>query len=477
MNVISHSSGNLNQQEPPPVNNTNDKGYLTEYAQASISHQSDGSYCAKLPWKATHLPLPTNHEICKKRAHSLINRLSLTPQLLQTYNDIIHEQVTRGFIEKVQNTLDIPGKTHYIPHHCVKKKFATTLIWIVYDCSCRQSANHPSLNDCLLTGPHFLNDLCSILLRFFTHKYAISADIEKAFLQITLHEDDRNFTRFYWLNDPSDPMSKLDVYRFKTVLFGAVSSPFILYATLHHHLHQHNSRLSYDMVHNLYVDNILSSCSSEADTIQYYHNARTLLSEACFNLRVWVTNSPQLRAITQQEMTDTGLHHIIPLTKYSMLKKLLAATAYVNRFIQTLCNKVQVSKGPLTVIELDKARMQWIHSCQQEVYWREIKNLSTPNSKRLILVRQLRLFLDKEGFLRCGSRIHNAPWMKHQVPLFTTTKTLFYQTDCSCHPCQVISCRSHQHSYIPPPDILDPNSQTVCQVFVTPLHHVQKAMW
>ena len=126
---------------------------------------------------------------------------------------------------------------------------------------------------------------------------------KKAFLQITLHEDDRNFTRFYWLNDPSDQLSKLDVYRFKTVLFGAVSSPFILYATLHHHLHQHNSCLSCDILHNLYVDNILSGCSSEADTIQYYHNARTLLSEACFNLRAWVTNSPQLRAITQQEMT------------------------------------------------------------------------------------------------------------------------------------------------------------------------------
>ena len=286
-----------------PVNNTNDNGYLTEYAQTSISRQSDGSYCAKLPWKATHLPLPTNHEICKKRAHSLINRLSQTPQLLQTYDDIIREQVTRGFIEKVQNTLDSTGKTHYIPHHCVKKNSMTTPIRIVYDCSCRQSANHPSLNSCLLTGPHFLNDMYSILLRFRTHKYAISADIEKAFLQITLHEDDRNFTRFYWLNDPSDPMSKLDVYRFKTVLFGAVSSPFILYATLHHHLHQHNSRLSCDILHNLYVDNILSGCSSETDTIQYYHNARTLLSEARFNLRAWVTNSPQLRTITQQEMT------------------------------------------------------------------------------------------------------------------------------------------------------------------------------
>ena len=40
---------------------------------------------------------------------------------------------------------------------------------------------------------------------------------------------------------------------------------------------------------------------------------------------------------------------------------------------------------------------------------KEIKNLSTPNQKHLPLVRQLCLFLDDKGFLRCGGRIHNVP--------------------------------------------------------------------
>ena len=128
----------------------------------------------------------TNHyqqtvKSAKKRAQSLIHCISQSPPLLQSY-DNIREQAARGFIEKVQNTSDIPGKTRFIPHHCVKKNSTTTPIWIVYDCSCCQSADHPSLNDCLLTGPHFLNDLCLILLCFHLHKYAISADIEKAFL-------------------------------------------------------------------------------------------------------------------------------------------------------------------------------------------------------------------------------------------------------------------------------------------------------
>ena len=58
---------------------------------------------------------------------------------------------------------------------------------------------------------------------------------------------------------------------------------------------------------------------------------------------------------------------------------------------------------------LAQARLNWIHSCQQEVYWKELKNVSTPQQKRLPLVRQLCLFWDDKGFLICGGQIHNAP--------------------------------------------------------------------
>ena len=82
---------------------------------------------------------------------------------------------------------------HYIPHHPVRKESSTTPIRIVYDCSCRQSQDQPSLNDCLMVGPTFLNDMCGILLRFRTHRYGLSTDIEKAFLHVTLHEADRDY--------------------------------------------------------------------------------------------------------------------------------------------------------------------------------------------------------------------------------------------------------------------------------------------
>ena len=73
----------------------------------------------------------------------------------------------------------------------------------------------------------------------------MTTDIEKAFLHVHLHEKDRDFTQFFWLDNPSDPESELVVYRFKTVLFGAVKFSFhIVCATLYYHLQQHNTPLS-----------------------------------------------------------------------------------------------------------------------------------------------------------------------------------------------------------------------------------------
>ena len=85
-----------------------------------------------------------------------------------------------------------------------------------------------SLNECLYRGPVILEDLCGLLLRFRTYKVALTADIEKAFLQVGLQPADRDVTRFLWLKDPTKPLSKdnLQIYRFTRVPFGVISKSF-----------------------------------------------------------------------------------------------------------------------------------------------------------------------------------------------------------------------------------------------------------
>jgi len=280
-------------------NDSTNKQKLKSYQNEAISF-SEGKYTAKLPWKQDHPPLPSNYEISLKRTQNTIKRLARTPEIFKKYGEIIADQEKRGFIERVEKSETTSNRVHYIPHHAVKKDSTTTPIRIVYDCSCRQSRDSPCLNDCLESTPPELNDVTSVLIGFRRHRYAIATDIEKAFLHVQLDEKDRDVTRFLWLSDPSDPDSPLCTYRFKVVLFGCTSSPFILNATLLKHIDesQENWVCPY-LKQDLYVDNILSSFAKEDSVLDYFRSARALMLDAGFNLRSWTSNNESVRNLAK----------------------------------------------------------------------------------------------------------------------------------------------------------------------------------
>ena len=134
------------------------------------------------------------------------------------------------------------------------------------------------------------------------HKDAVTTDIEKAFLHVGLHENDRDMTRFLWFEDPYDTQDKVVVYRFKAVLFGATCSPFILNATLLKHLRQNKDCNAVNVIErDLYVDNVISSFESETEVLKYFHESRTLMSKAGMNLRSWSSNSEALQKVALRE--------------------------------------------------------------------------------------------------------------------------------------------------------------------------------
>ena len=122
-----------------------------------------------------------------------------------------------------------------------------------------------------------------------------------------LHKDNRDWTRFLWLSNPQDPNSEFIMYRFRIVPFGAVSSPFMLNASLHCHLAQHRLPTAQNMLANFYVDNIVSGCPSESEAISYYNEARSIMKDAHLNLRSWASNSTLLMdQANGDKVTDTN---------------------------------------------------------------------------------------------------------------------------------------------------------------------------
>lgn len=135
----------------------------------------NGRYEVSLPWKDPHDTLPDNYQLSLKRLQSLLRRLRQSPETLREYDSIIRDQISRGMVKVVQNPEEsnLSG-THYLPHHAViRRDKETTKLRVVYDASAR--AEGVSLNDCLYTGLKFDQRILDILIRFRTHRVALTA--------------------------------------------------------------------------------------------------------------------------------------------------------------------------------------------------------------------------------------------------------------------------------------------------------------
>ena len=55
---------------------------------------------------------------------------------------------------------------------------------------------------------------------------------------------------------------------------------------------------------NLYVDSVISGCNTEQEAIHYCTEARTIMSNAKFNLRNWACNTTELKAIATKDGTS-----------------------------------------------------------------------------------------------------------------------------------------------------------------------------
>ena len=115
---------------------------------------------------------------------------------------------------------------------------------------------------------------------------------------ISVNPSDRDVLRFLWVKDPFSSSPELTILRFTRVTFGVSASPFLLNATIKHHLEGYvASRPEVVQLLNqsMYVDDVVCGADSEQKADVLYSTAKEILSHACFNLRKFTTNAPSLQ--------------------------------------------------------------------------------------------------------------------------------------------------------------------------------------
>ena len=241
------------------------------------------------------------------RLQGQIKKFRKDPHIFYECNKIITEQVEMGIIEQVSE-LNEAETIHYLPSQTVVRAEAeTTKVRLVFDASCKDRKAGTSLNDCLHVGPSLTPFLFDIMLRFRENRVALVGDIEKAFLNIEINPVDRDCLRFLWVKDITAKEPEIIVYRYRTVVFGVRSSPFLLNAVLQHPVktyQEQDPEFASKLLHSFYVDDLVSGCENSEKALDLYEKAKERMLEGGFKLRKWKTNDEELLKEIQKRESE-----------------------------------------------------------------------------------------------------------------------------------------------------------------------------
>ncbi|KRY81887.1 hypothetical protein T4D_4317 [Trichinella pseudospiralis] len=201
-------------------------------------------YSVRLLKNDGEMELPNHFVSARRRLRAVERRLAQDSDYLKN-----------GWAERMSNE-GKSGRMWYLSHHVVYQQGPEG---IVFDGSEKNQGT--SLNDHLDAGPKVQTDLMGILLRFRRFRVVLQLDIAKMYLQVGLHEDERDFCRFLWRD--RDCSDTLDIYRLTRVCFGLACLPC--------------------------ASNALPEVADEIKSCKYVDD----LVPRWFSLTKWVSNAPE----------------------------------------------------------------------------------------------------------------------------------------------------------------------------------------
>ncbi|GFX33532.1 integrase catalytic domain-containing protein [Trichonephila clavipes] len=259
-----------------------------QHFKSSVRFNS-GRYEVGFPWKGHTQELNDNFSVAEKRVKSLTRRFIRDPTLYIQYSEILKEYESQGIIERVLETEKPTDAVFYLPHQAVfRQESLTTKMRIVFDASSHEDGQ-PSLNDCIWSGKNLNPNIFHLIISFRLNTIAITADIEHAFLQISLRDEEMQLDFVSDIRSNQTDPYKFQVYRFKRVMFGVNVSPFLLSATIKHHIENYCEQYpaATEMLDTcLYVDDVISGADDISQALKVSKDAETIMKNASMKLQM-----------------------------------------------------------------------------------------------------------------------------------------------------------------------------------------------
>lgn len=253
-------------------------------------NKDEKRWIAEYPWIRDPAELPNNKGAAMGMLISTEKRLAKNEEHAKVYQKQIEDMIEREVARKLSQTeLDnYKGPIHYISHHEVLKPDSkSTPVRIVFNSSARYMGH--MLNDYWAKGPHLLNDLLGVLIRFRENNIAMIGDIKKMYHTVKIKTLEQHTHRFLWRD--MDTKRPPDTYVIQRVSFGDKPSGTIATVALRKTAEMGTDKYpkaAQVIKENTYMDDIIESVPTKEKATKLAKDIEALLDKGNFKMKEWI---------------------------------------------------------------------------------------------------------------------------------------------------------------------------------------------
>ncbi|XP_069357548.1 uncharacterized protein [Maniola hyperantus] len=293
-----------------------------ELYEKTTTRNEEGRFVVKLPFKdeEPRSQYGQTKEIATRKLLSLEKRLLKDEKLYIEYQNVMQEYLTLNHMSLIKGEDIENPKSVYLPHHAVVREDKdTTKVRVVYNASSK-GVNNVSLNDDLLVGPKLQQDLRHLLMRWRKFRVCIIADLVKMYRQVRVTEEDANYQRILWRNNPDEPIQH---FKLLTLTFGTACAPYLAVKTLQKlaDVEQSNYPIASEITKkDYYIDDLMTGCDSFEEAVEIYEQMNKLMNSGGFQLQKWSSNDSRFLKYIDKEKHRSD--QLVPIKVDNMMKVL-----------------------------------------------------------------------------------------------------------------------------------------------------------